>query len=190
MTGEYAYGYLKSEIGVHRLIRISPFDASKRRHTSLRLGGGHPRGRGRRGGRAATRTSAWTSTAPRGRAGRASTPPTRRCASRTCRAASWWPARTSARSSGTATPPCASSRRGCTRSTRRSSSEELAELTGREEGDRLRQPDPHLHVPPVPDHQGPPHRARGRQRRGGDGRRTSTRSSRPTSPWPRRAASA
>jgi peptide chain release factor 2 len=35
MSGEYAYGYLKSEIGVHRLIRISPFDASKRRHTSF-----------------------------------------------------------------------------------------------------------------------------------------------------------
>src|SRR5882724_1936748 len=35
VTGEYAYGYLKSEIGVHRLIRISPFDASRRRHTSF-----------------------------------------------------------------------------------------------------------------------------------------------------------
>jgi peptide chain release factor 2 len=35
VTGEYAYGYLRSEIGVHRLIRISPFDASKRRHTSF-----------------------------------------------------------------------------------------------------------------------------------------------------------
>lgn len=33
--GPYAYGYLKSESGVHRLIRISPFDAGKRRHTSF-----------------------------------------------------------------------------------------------------------------------------------------------------------
>ncbi|MFN4245131.1 MAG: peptide chain release factor 2 [Brevinematia bacterium] len=32
---EYAFGYLKSETGIHRLIRISPFDASKRRHTSF-----------------------------------------------------------------------------------------------------------------------------------------------------------
>ena len=35
VTGEHAYGYLKGETGVHRLIRISPFDASKRRHTSF-----------------------------------------------------------------------------------------------------------------------------------------------------------
>ena len=35
VKGKYAYGYLKSEMGVHRLVRISPFDANKRRHTSF-----------------------------------------------------------------------------------------------------------------------------------------------------------
>ena len=35
VKGMYAYGYLKSEKGVHRLVRISPFDANKRRHTSF-----------------------------------------------------------------------------------------------------------------------------------------------------------
>ncbi|MGB2705757.1 MAG: peptide chain release factor 2 [Candidatus Omnitrophota bacterium] len=35
VKGEFAYGYLKSENGVHRLVRISPFDANKRRHTSF-----------------------------------------------------------------------------------------------------------------------------------------------------------
>jgi len=37
MTGEYAYGYLKSEHGVHRLVRLSPFDADHARHTSFAL---------------------------------------------------------------------------------------------------------------------------------------------------------
>lgn len=37
VKGQFAYGYLKSEAGVHRLVRISPFDAAGRRHTSFAL---------------------------------------------------------------------------------------------------------------------------------------------------------
>jgi peptide chain release factor 2 len=37
MDGEYAYGYLRAERGVHRLVRLSPFDAAHRRHTSFAL---------------------------------------------------------------------------------------------------------------------------------------------------------
>ncbi|MQL75830.1 hypothetical protein Taro_008220 [Colocasia esculenta] len=35
LDGEYAFGYAKAEVGVHRLVRISPFDSGKRRHTSF-----------------------------------------------------------------------------------------------------------------------------------------------------------
>jgi len=35
ITGEFAFGYMKAEAGVHRLVRISPFDSNKRRHTSF-----------------------------------------------------------------------------------------------------------------------------------------------------------
>lgn len=37
VSGDYAYGYLKAEKGVHRLVRISPFDAAARRHTSFAM---------------------------------------------------------------------------------------------------------------------------------------------------------
>lgn len=35
VDGDYAYGYAKAEVGAHRLVRISPFDSNKRRHTSF-----------------------------------------------------------------------------------------------------------------------------------------------------------
>ena len=37
VDGEYAYGYAKAEVGAHRLVRISPFDSAKRRHTSFAI---------------------------------------------------------------------------------------------------------------------------------------------------------
>jgi peptide chain release factor 2 len=37
VSGQYAYGYLKAEKGVHRLVRLSPFDANNRRHTSFAM---------------------------------------------------------------------------------------------------------------------------------------------------------
>jgi len=40
IDGEYAYGYLKGESGVHRLVRISPYDAAQRRHTSFNIAPG------------------------------------------------------------------------------------------------------------------------------------------------------
>jgi peptide chain release factor 2 len=42
VEGEYAYGYLKAEAGIHRLVRISPFDANARRHTSFASVFGYP----------------------------------------------------------------------------------------------------------------------------------------------------
>lgn len=42
VKGSYAYGYLRAEVGVHRLVRLSPFDAAKRRHTSFASVGAYP----------------------------------------------------------------------------------------------------------------------------------------------------
>ena len=47
VDGDYAYGYLRSERGVHRLVRISPFDSARRRHTSFALAEVYPTGRDR-----------------------------------------------------------------------------------------------------------------------------------------------
>ena len=120
ITGEFAYGYLKSEIGVHRLIRISPFDASKRRHTSFASVSVIPEVEDVEVvvKDEELRIDVYRSSGP---GARVSTPRTRPSASPIFPAASWSPVRTSAPSSATGIPPCASSSRACTRSTRGSS---------------------------------------------------------------------
>ena len=79
--GEYAYGYLKSENGVHRMVRLSPFNANNKRQTDLRVGVRVARcGRLDRGGRSTPRTSSGTRSARRAPAARTSTRSRRPCA--------------------------------------------------------------------------------------------------------------
>ena len=145
ITGEYAYGYLKGETGVHRLVRISPFDASKRRHTSFASVAVMPE------------VEDVEVDGPRRRAPRGRLPlvgpgrPGRQ--HRRLRGAHHAPAdgivvscqneRSQLRNRDTA---MRSSGPGSTRSPRRSSRTELDAADRGQEGDRVRQPDPHVRV--------------------------------------------
>ena len=101
VTGQYAYGFLKSEKGVHRLVRISPFDASGRRHTSFASMEVMPVLDDSVEIEIILRISRWTSTGPVVPAASMSTRPRRRYASRIFPRASSWPVRMSALSSRT-----------------------------------------------------------------------------------------
>ena len=103
VEGDYAYGYLRTETGVHRLVRKSPFDSNARRHTSFASVFVYPEvddsievdiNPGRPAHRHVSARPA--------RAASTSTRPTPRCASRTCRRTSSCSARTTARSTATA----------------------------------------------------------------------------------------
>ena len=100
VSGEYAYGFLRTETGIHRLVRKSPFDSSGGRHTSFSSVFVYPTTRSR--SRSTRPTCASTRTAHRARAASTSTRPTPRCGSRTCRPVSSCSARTTARSTATA----------------------------------------------------------------------------------------
>ncbi len=105
IKGEYAYGWLRTEIGVHRLVRKSPFDSGNRRHTSFASVFVSPEVDDDIDIEINPADLRRTCTAPLAPAASTSTRPSRRCASRTCPAASWSPARTSAASTRTVPPP-------------------------------------------------------------------------------------
>ena len=75
VTGENAYGYLKAENGVHRLVRISPFDANARRQTSFASVTVYPRWTTTSSSTSRRRTSGSTCTGRAGQGGRRSTRP-------------------------------------------------------------------------------------------------------------------
>ena len=134
VRGRYAYGLLSAEQGVHRLVRISPFDAKARRQTASR------RSRSCRcceddvdESRSTRRTCASTRTARRAPAASTSTSPTRPCASPTCPPASWCRVRTSAASTRTRPGRCRSSRPSWPSVSARSAKPKLEAISGRSE---------------------------------------------------------
>ncbi len=105
VQGDYAFGWLRTETGVHRLVRKSPFDSGGRRHTSFASVFLSPRSMTTSRWRSTRPTCASTPIAPPGPAVSTSTPPTRRCVSPTSPPVSWWRARASVASTPTATSP-------------------------------------------------------------------------------------
>ena len=104
VSGDYAYGYLKSERGVHRLVRISPFDSAARRHTSFASLDVAPLIEDSQVEIRPEDLRIDTYRAPAARAASTSTARTAPCASRTFPRASWCSARTSARRFKTVKP--------------------------------------------------------------------------------------
>ena len=93
ISGKNAYGWLKSESGVHRLVRISPYDSAARRHTSFSSIWVYPVVTRISRSTSPTATSASIPTAPPVPGASMSTPPTQRCGSPTCRPGSLSPVR-------------------------------------------------------------------------------------------------
>jgi len=165
VSGEYAYGLLLAEAGVHRLVRISPFDQAARRHTSFASVYVWPELPETSTSSSRTRTSASIRTGRAVAGGQHVNVTDSACASPTCRQASWCRARTSgSQQPQTVMRRCACSRLGSTISGRRNSRRSWNN-SRRQEGHRVRQPDPELRAAPVPAGQGPPHQGTGRRRR-------------------------
>ncbi len=103
VEGDYAYGWLKTETGVHRLVRKSPFDSDNRRHTSFTSVFVSPESMTTSTSPSIRPTCVPTCTVRRVPVASTSTRPSRRCASPTSRPTSSWPARPAAASTRTAT---------------------------------------------------------------------------------------
>lgn len=104
VEGPFAYGYLKGENGVHRLVRVSPFDANARRHTSFASCDVLPDIDEDINIEIPEKTSSWKPPARAATAGRTSTKWNRPCACCIFPRASWCPAALSAASCKTARP--------------------------------------------------------------------------------------
>ena len=130
VKGRYAFGMLAGERGVHRLIRISPFDANARRQTAFASFDCVPALEAAEEPDIDPTTCGSTPTGRRARAASTSTSPTRRSASPTCRRVSSCRARTSGRRRRTRPRPCRSSPPGSRSGQREEQRKEMEALSG------------------------------------------------------------
>ena len=170
VTGEYAYGYLRGEIGVHRLIRISPFDSSSRRQTSFASVSAVPEVDDVEVNirEDELRVDVFRSSGPGGQGVNTADSAVRITHLPTNIVVSCQNERSQLRNRDTAMRIL---KARLFEIAEKKQKDELSPADRDQEGDRVRQPDPHLHLPPRAADQGPPHRHRDRQRRGRDGRR-------------------
>ena len=184
VEGAYAYGYLKAEIGIHRLVRISPFDANARRHTSFASVFVYPEIDDDVEVEIDEKDLDRHLPVQRAPADSTSTRPIRRCGSPISRPASSSSARTNAPSTRTRRRPLKILRAKCIRTGDEGERSQARRTRQREEGDRLGKPDQVLCDAPLPDGQGPPDE-RGHYTSTASWTATSTNSSGPICSMPR-----